>query len=227
MNSENQYWHLRNHKLFSILSNAQIEDLCIIMGFKKAEKGDIIYLSDEEDKRIYFLKKGKIKIVEVDEKGTEAIREILQQGDLFGELSLDSTGRRTEYAQALTPNVTICTFTLENFEKLMESHPSVALKYSKLVGFRLKQLRNNYSNLVFKDVRSRLKMFLHDWALREGVKNGVTLVVENYLTHQDLAGLVCSTRQTVTQLLNEFEEEGLIKYSRKEIVILDPNEMSK
>ncbi|TND05097.1 MAG: Crp/Fnr family transcriptional regulator [Bacteroidetes bacterium] len=221
MNTEIKYWHLRNHKLFSVLDNTQIEELCIIMSYKKAHKGEIIYFADEEVKRIYFLKKGTIKIAETGENGNEAIREILQQGDLFGEITLDQGNETPEYAQAMSKEVVICSFRLEDFEQLLEKYPSLALKFTKLVGFRFKRLKNSYSNLIFKDVRTRLIAFLKDWAEKEGIKNGTSVVLENFLTHQDLASLVCSTRQTVTQLMNELEDRGLIRYSRKEIVIPD------
>ena len=73
MSQETQYWHLRNHKLFSVLTNAQIDDLCIMTRYKKASKGEIIYFADEPEKRIFILKKGTIKICEHDEKGNEVV----------------------------------------------------------------------------------------------------------------------------------------------------------
>lgn len=221
MSQEIQYWYLRNHKLFSVLSNSQIDELCIIMKYKKATKGEIIYFADEPEKRIFLLKKGTIKIVEADDKGNEIIKEILIQGDLLGEISLDSNSTSREYAQALSKEVSFCSFRMSDFEAVLEKYPSIALKYTKLVGFRFKKIKNDYSNLVFKDVKSRLKVFLYEWAEREGNIIDHHVNLDNYLTHQDIAGLICSTRQTVTQLLNELEEEKIIRYGRKEIVIDD------
>ena len=101
MNSEVKFWHLRNHKLFSVLDNKQIEDLCVVLRFKTAQKGEIIYFSDQADKRIYFLKKGTIKIAEMDEKGNEIIKELLQQGDLFGEMNLEHGSQTPEFQKWL------------------------------------------------------------------------------------------------------------------------------
>jgi CRP/FNR family transcriptional regulator len=227
MSREIQYWHLRNHKLFRILSNQQIEELCIIVRYKQAAKGDIIYFSDDADKRIYFLKKGSIKISEVDDKGHDFIREILSAGDLFGELSLEGTGRRGEVAQALSKQVDICSFRLSDFEHLLERYPDIALQYSKLIGLRFHKIRNSYTNLVFKDVRTRLSNFIAEWAHKEGQWVGDHATIDNYLTHNDLAGLICATRQTVTQLLNEMEQEGLIKYNRKELIIPSVSQLVK
>jgi len=87
------------------------------------------------------------------------------------------------------------------------------------MGFRLKRLENRYANLVFKDVRSRLISFLKDWATKEGSNNNNEIILKNYLTHQDIASLICSTRQTVTALFNDLKEKGALDYSRSEIII--------
>lgn len=225
MSQETQYWYLRNHKLFSVLSNAQIDDLCIMTRYKRAEKGEIIYFADEPEKRIFILKKGAIKICENDGKGNEVVKELLMQGDLFGEISLDQSKGGSEYAQALSKDVIICSFRLADFEYVLEKNPDIALKYTKLVGFKFKKLKNSYNNLFFKDVKTRLIHFLLDWGEREGQTENTKLVLKNYLTHQDIAGVICSTRQTVTQLLNELEQQNLISYGRKEVVIENKAEL--
>ena len=60
------------------------------MGFKTAKKGDVIYFSSSDVPRVFVLKKGAIKIVSLNEDGNETIKDIIQKGDLFGELDLES-----------------------------------------------------------------------------------------------------------------------------------------
>ena len=221
MYDELKYWYLRDHKLFWTLSMSQIKQLCIITGFKKANKGDIIYFSSSDLPRIYLLKKGNIKIVSVDEEGNETIKEILQKGDLFGELSLENDGDVNEYAKVLTDEVSICSFLLSDFEDLLVRNPSLALSYTKFVGLKMKRFKNNYSNLVSKDARTRLISFIKDWAEREGIQEGKKYTISNNLTQTDIAQIICTSRQTATLLLNELEEKNLIYYNRKEIIIED------
>ncbi len=221
MYEELKYWYLRDHKLFWTLSMSQIKQLCIIVGFKKAKKGDVIYFSSSDVPRIFLLKKGNIKIVSIDDEGNETIKEILQKGDLFGELSLEQDSEVNEYAKALTDEVSICSFLLSDFEDLLVRNPSLALSYTKFVGLKMKRFKNNYSNLVTKDAKSRLSSFLKDWAQREGKFEGNKVVIENYLTQSDIAQIICTSRQTATLLLNELEERNLIYYNRREIIIDD------
>lgn len=221
MYEELKYWYLRDHKLFRVLSFSQIRQLCIITGFKKAAKGEIIYFSDSDVPRIFLLKRGNIKIVSVDADGNETIREIIRKGDLFGELELQSDSASREYAKVLTDEVSICSFLLSDFEDLLLRHPNLALSYTKFVGLKMKRIRNNYSNLVSKDAKSRLRQFFRDWAEREGVRQGNATVLENYLTQNDIAQVICTSRQTAAQLLSEMEAAGLLEYNRREIRIPD------
>ena len=221
MYEELKYWYLRDHKLFRTLSFSQIKQLCIITGFKKANKGEIIYFSNSEVPRIFLLKKGNIKIVSIDEEGNETIKDIIQKGDLFGELTLENDRNSNEYAKALTDEVSICSFLLSDFEDLIMRNPSLALGYTKFVGLKMKRIRNNYSNLMSKDAKSRLITFLLDWAEREGKTENNTATIDNYLTQNDIAQIICTSRQTATILLNELEENGVLHYGRKEIQLTD------
>ncbi len=214
-----KYWYLRDHKLFWTLSQSQLKQLCIIVGYKKAKKGEVIYLSSSEVPRIFLLKRGNIKIVSLDDQGNENIKEILQKGDLFGELTLENDQNSSEYAKALTDDVVLCSFLMSDFENLLLQNPTLALSYTKFVGLKMKRFKNNYANLVSKDARTRMITFLKEWAEKEGVVSGDKIIIENYLTQNDIAQIICTSRQTATQLINELEEQKLISYNRKNIVI--------
>ena len=85
----------------------------------------------------------------------------------------------------------------------------------------MKRIKNNYANLISKDAKTRLLTFLKEWAERDGKTIDNRIVIENYLTQNDIAQIICTSRQTATQLLNELEEKGILYYSRKEIIIED------
>lgn len=226
MSDELKYWYLRDHKLFWTLSMSQIKQLCIITGFKKAKKGDVIYFSSSDVPRVFLLKKGNIKIVSVDEDGNETIKDIIRKGDLFGELTLENDVNSNEYAKAITDEVAICSFLMSDFENLLLQNPSLALSYTKFVGLKMKRIKNNYANLVSKDAKTRLLTFLKDWAEKDGKKIENRVIIENYLTQNDIAQIICTSRQTATLLLNELEENGIMHYGRKEIIIEDISKLT-
>lgn len=216
-----KYWYLRDHKLFRTLNSKDLKQLCIITGFKKAKKDDIIYFADAEMPRVFFLKKGAVKIIAIDENGNETIKDIIQKGDLFGELYFGQDNAMDEVAKVASDNVVVCSFLLSDFEDLMLKKPDLAINYTKFLGLRFKKIRNNYRNLLNKDVKERLKLFLMDWIEKEGTQKGDEFIIENYLTQNDIAQMICTSRQTATTLLKNMEQSGIIAYDRKQIVIKD------
>ncbi|MFN8344847.1 MAG: Crp/Fnr family transcriptional regulator [Spirosomataceae bacterium] len=217
---ETRYWFLRDHQLFRHLNSSELKQVCLITNFKSAKKSEIIYFAHEEHNRVYFLKKGIIKIVELSDDGSETVKEVLQKGDLFGQITPDASDL-DEYAVVLSDSVTICSFRMEDFETVIQQNPSLAVNFVKLVGLRFRRLENRYANLMFKDVRTRLLIFLDEWAQKEGTVTNEGVILKNYLTHQDMAGLICSTRQTVSQLFSELKQLGVLDYDRKSILIPD------
>lgn len=102
MYSELKYWYLRDHQLFSALNSSQIKQLCVIIGLKKAKKGEIIYFSSSEVPRIFFVKTGNIKIMSTCDDGNETIKDIIQRGDSIGVLNLANDVNPTEPSRSVT-----------------------------------------------------------------------------------------------------------------------------
>ena len=218
-----QFWHLRNHELFSKLNTEEIQDLCIISSFTQASKGDYIYFGNEQINRLYILKKGRIKIACYDDKDQEIVTEILKEGDIFGEVTLNpSENKSHEFAQAMTEEVSICSFSLENFESLLNQKPDLAIQFSKMVGEKLKIINQKYSDLIFKDARTRVINFFRLHARYEGKQTGNQVEIDMFLTHQDIASFTATSRQTVTTVINQLEAEGILLFQgRKKVVIPD------
>jgi CRP-like cAMP-binding protein len=223
LNSDTQYWHLKNHNLFEHFNENDLNDLCIISSFKKGKKAEIIYFSDQEIDRLYILKQGRIKIAYYDDTQEEVVSEILKEGDIFGELSLKkSTNKNKEFAQVISDEVSICSFTLKNFQNVLLTKPDLALAYSQMVGDKLKIMGTKYADLIFKDVRTRVINFFKLNAKYEGTWEDNRVTLNMYLTHQDIANFTAASRQTVSSIINELIKEGIIIYDgRKKVVIPD------
>lgn len=219
MQKEMKYWYLKNFDLFSDLSKDQINELSSIARFVRMKKGQAIYFNNEPSKKLYFLINGKVKISEIDGFGNELIKSIVLGGDHFGEISNAAYKQTQEFAEILSSEVIVCIFNQDEFEVLMQKHPVLALSFARRMAEKLRGLETRYTNLVFKDVKARLKSFIFDWANKEGKQDEAGLVIKNYLTHGEIANIISSSRQTVTTLINELKEEGVIVYSRKIITI--------
>ncbi|MDX2304863.1 MAG: Crp/Fnr family transcriptional regulator [Microscillaceae bacterium] len=208
---------LKNHTLLSNLQEPQLEDLHRISRIKELKNGQGIKLNDKE---IYLLIEGKLKVSEIDAEGNEIIKEIVSEGGVFGDISRENRAS-CEFVQALSYRVLLCVIPAANFEWFLERNPSLAVKFSKAVWTKFRLTESKYANLVLKDARARLINFFKEWALKEGIRDGKKFTVKNYLTHEEVASLICTTRVTVTTILNKLRKEGIIRYSKKIIEIPD------
>jgi CRP-like cAMP-binding protein len=221
MSTETKYWYLHNHKLFKNLNSKEVEQLCIKGNMMQGKKDQIIYLPSDLP-RIYILKKGTIKIMGTNDAGDEVTKDIIQEGDIFGEISLGEAFNETnEFAQALSNNVIICSFLVKDFESILIAKPELSLQYTKWVGLKLTRMSSRYKDLIYKDVKDRLHNFIIELGNSNGNLDGNIMNVKNFLTQKDIAGIIGATRQTVATLIGKLESDNKIVYGRKEILILD------
>ncbi len=213
---------MKNHPLLANLNNKQTQDLQSISRIKELRKNEGLKLNKAE---IYLLIEGKVKNSQIDRDGNEIIKEVISEGGIFGEIALHPSPH-TEFVEALTYRVLICVIRTRDFEGFLERNPSLAVNFSKTVWAKLRQTEDKYTSLVLKDAKTRLLHFFQDWALREGERDGNRVLLKNYLTHEEIASLICATRVTVTSILNKLKAAGYIRYSKKMIEIPDINALA-
>ncbi|OQP60318.1 Crp/Fnr family transcriptional regulator [Niastella populi] len=221
MAADQKWLLIRNYDLWSQLSDEEYDELNIVHNFIEARKGDYIYFEAFHHNKLYFVKDGYLRIGYIDESGREVIKEIIQKGELFGQITLEKNSLNGEFAQAYKSDVSLCAFSIDDFQNLLQKKPALALKYSKQVGSKLRQIENRLLNLLNKDVKARLISFLLQLALKQITEAANAICIPNYLTHEDIAHLIGSSRQTVTTLINELCAEGLITWNRNEICFPD------
>ncbi len=222
MHQDEKFLLIRNYDLWCHLSDEEYGELNIAHHFIEAKKGDYIYFDSHHLNKLYFVKDGYIKIGYIDESGNEIIKEIIKEGEIFGQFSLERNNLNGEFAKAYKRDVSLCAFSIEDFEQLLKKRPDLAIKYSKQVGEKLRRAEFRLITMLNKDVRSRLLAFFYHLAIMDGYDGSTpSWMIENFMTHDDIGKLIGSSRQTVTTFINQLGEEGFIKMSRKKILIPD------
>ncbi len=219
-------WYLKRINIFGGLSESEMHWIDKISEMREFSKKQPIYLPGETSDKIYLLKSGKVKIKDLSEDGKEFIWDILDSGEIFGETTLFGVQSPNTMAEALE-DVQICVLNREDFEELLKRNPEFSLRVTKLIGLRRKELQSRISDLIFRDVHTRLAHLILDLSNKYGREHKRGTLIKVKLTHYDIASLIGSTRETTTVCLNDLKREGLIDILGKRILILDMPALKK
>ena len=184
------------------------------------EKGAYIFLPDEQSDKIYLITQGRVKIGAFGDSGKEITKAILNEGEVFGELALIGERKRRDFAMAMEPTE-LCILTVEDIKGLMRDHSSFSLFLMRILGSRVLDMEQRLESLVFKDSRTRIIEFLRELAEKRGQRVGYEMVVRKFLTHQEIANLTATSRQTVTTVLNDLRNKNILTFNRRRLLIRD------
>jgi CRP/FNR family cyclic AMP-dependent transcriptional regulator len=221
MVAANSTYFLARFPIFSYLSEQEIDDLQKKVTWRVKPRYSYIYLPGDPSDTIFFLAEGAVKIGTHSADGREIIKSIIHPTAMFGELGLAGEEIRQDYAQALKEDVHLCSLKMEDFKRLMRHNYELSDKVMMFLGSRLMKAENKLESLIFKDARARIIEFIKESVHHRGRKVGFEMLLKHSLTHQDIANITCTSRQTVTLVLNELKKSDLIYFNRGKILVRD------
>lgn len=221
MNLEAKTSFLEQFPLFSALSTEEKERLSGMMEHRVKPRYSFIYLAGDVSDEIYFLARGAVKIGTHSADGREVIKALIHPTAMFGELGLIGEEKRQDFAQALKEDVHLYLLKVEDFKVLMRNNFDLCSRVMMLFGSRLMKAENKLESLIFKDARTRIIDFIKDSINKRGRRVGYEMLLKHSLTHQDIANITCTSRQTVTLVLNELKKSDLIYFNRGKILVRD------
>ena len=215
-----KYWDLSHFDLFSQLAPEDIQYLEINSKMRKFKRGEPIYLPSQAADGVLLIAKGRVKICHLTPDGKQSILNFIDTGEIFGELSLLGAAKREEFAEAseatslvLIPKPVMLT--------LIGKYPNISLGITKLIGQRRLRIERRLRNLLFRSNRERVIHLLLEMSEKYGQPTDQGLELGIKLSHQEMASIIGSTRETVTVMLGHLQSEGKIKIARRKITIFD------
>ena len=223
---DQKYWYLKNCDLFSRLSSAQIARVEARSVVRTFDRGGVVYLPTDHSDSVVLLARGRVRLYHLTNEGKQAILAIMDPGELFGELSLVGEGARSEFAEAMEKS-TVILIPREEIQTLMAEYPDVALGVTRLMSFRRQRVERRLKSLLFRSNRERLVHLLMELIAKYGRETDDGIQISIKLSHQELANIIGSTRETVTVLLGELQTEGSLLIRRRQLIIRKLNRLAE
>jgi CRP-like cAMP-binding protein len=213
-----KYWYLKQCRLFEHLSPRELERVESQSRSRVFSRKSPIYLPADAADGVLLLATGQVKICSLTAEGKQSILAFIDPGELFGELAILSADQREEYAEAIEESKVIL-IPAGEMKRLVSEHSRVSHGITKLIGLRRKRIERRLKYLLFHSNRERLVHLLLELAEQYGrsSEQGIELGIK--LSHQDLANIIGSTRETVTVTLGDLQNDRLVSVGRRKIVI--------
>lgn len=214
------FWYIKNCNLFSQLSASDIAELEAQSRMRKLKKGEPVYLPHEQADGVLLVAQGRVKICHATPDGKQSILGFVDTGEIFGELALLGSERRDEYVET-TEKTALVLLPKQAVEQVIRKYPSIVLGVTKLIGARRQRVEKRLRNLLFRSNRERVIHLLLELCEKYGQSNEDGISLNIRLSHQEMACIIGSTRETVTVVLGQLQKEGLLKIARRRVVITD------
>ena len=182
------------------------------------KKGQMIYNQDQPSTSIFLIIEGKVKVSRLADDGHQVVVDIYQPDEFFGESALLNLPHRCEQATALE-NTRLMAWTAAEIEDIVTKRPRLAVALLQILVQRTIDFTYRIQSFSVDNIARRLARSLIRFSERLGTVEEDGSVCMTPCTHELLSQYVGTSREIVTQYMNQFRRQGYLKYSRKEIIL--------
>ncbi|HWM85078.1 MAG TPA: Crp/Fnr family transcriptional regulator [Kofleriaceae bacterium] len=213
-------WYLKKIPILAELGPEVLARLSERIQLREVRRREVVYLPGDPGNSMFIVNGGRIKISKVTRDGKALTLNYVGPSEVFGETCLIEGGPREEMAEAME-NSMITELERNDVERLLQNHAQLGYQMTRILAQRRRELENKLETLVFRDVTSKLAELLLALAEEYGVEDSRGTMVALKITHQELANLIGSTRETVSLTLSQFKRKHLICTEGRKVIISD------
>ena len=212
--------YLSEVDIFRDLAPGEVEALGRRAPMRTVPAGTVFYTPDDAGEVLFILKVGRVRLYRLSPDGKAFTMALVESGAIFGEMAILGQGMHEGYAESLAPCV-LCLMSREDVKTLLLGDPRIALRITEALGHRLQEAERRLADFALKALPQRLATLLAGLAERQPPRLFRPGQREVALTHEQLADLAGTHRETATKVLNELRAAGLIELRRGRVLVRD------
>ncbi|MFI9203974.1 Crp/Fnr family transcriptional regulator [Streptomyces sp. NPDC053048] len=217
---DDRTWCISDVDIFRDLSEREMDAIAAAAPMKGYLAGEVLYSPHQPSETIFILKRGRVRVFRVSADGRALTTAIISPGTIFGEMVLLGQRMYDNFAEALD-EVTVCVMSRADVRRLLLSDSRVAARITEILGRRLADIEQRLSDSIFKSVPQRIAATLITLAAEVRPRPLAPRRPQIALTHQQIAALAGTSRETTTKVLHDFADRGLLRLARGRITVLD------
>jgi CRP/FNR family transcriptional regulator len=212
--------------VFEQLASDDLERVAGVAVPRRFDARQVVFRESDDSDTCYIVRSGRARAVREHGDGRQITLAQFGPGDIFGELALFDTERRSATVEAVD-DLEVVAVLGADMRSLMRRHPDIAVKLVIALGRRLREANERLARQSFQTVQSRVATVLADMvtaARAEGADGADVLVVS---TQAELAQLAGSSRESASRFLAVLERAGIITQGRGKLVVHDPDALQR
>jgi len=214
--------HLRKIPLLSELSDEEIIPLKSELRIRQYAKREVVLHKGGHGDGLLFLLAGQLQVIDITEDGRAIGLRMLAPGDFFGEIALINNTTRSASVVAMT-DVLVAFLPAPVALELFSHSPSVARQMLRHLAQKIQRDSEFRALLSINNTAKRIYNFI----VLMQKKNPDGTVVENLPTHQDIANMINTSRETVTRALLTLVQQGIVQKESHRLLIKNPEALQK
>jgi CRP/FNR family cyclic AMP-dependent transcriptional regulator len=211
-------------EIFAGMTADELAEVAAKLRRRHYQRGEVLFSQGSPGSSLYIVESGRVRISLTSADGKELVLNVLEPGDIFGEMALLDGEPRSAGAAALEP-CQVLLLARPAFLQFLELHPAVTLRLLAILSRRVRHDTRLLQDAVFLDIPGRLASTLLHLSRPQGPAATGPLVVETRLTQAELAGMIGATRESVSKWLSFYQRQGVLRRRKGQIVILRPEVM--
>jgi CRP/FNR family transcriptional regulator len=212
---------IRRVPLFATLSDSEFNSLQSVFLIRCFRKNQVIFMEEDSGKYMYIVLAGKLKVTKTTPGGKETVLAIHQPGDFFGEMTL-LDGKTAPATVSAMEDCRIATVSGGDFRKYLMRNEKVVEQIIQVLCSRLRQVWSQIQSLSYSTADARIRGTLLQLSRKHGVPDARGIIIDLKITHQELAGMVGTSRETVTRTLARLQRDRIIQIDGRRIIVLNP-----
>lgn len=217
---------LREVDLFAGLTPSELKEISQTLPMQTCHIGGLVTSPDDDDERLYVVKRGRIRLYRLTPDGKQLTLEILDKGRIVGRMSWLGQSLTDAYAEAVEDTL-ICSFTPKELQRLIDRFPSVGVNIIRYLSDRLAASEREREIMAFRSVEQRLAARLVELLDRFGQPTPDGTAIDARLTQQELADMIGTSRETLATTISSLRERGIVEMRNQRVVVLDIEQLSE
>jgi CRP/FNR family transcriptional regulator, nitrogen oxide reductase regulator len=205
---------------FAGLSQTDLEQVNHLFREHGFAPDESIYIAGDPATQFLVVADGRVKLMRHSLSGKDVILDILTPGEFFGSLSVVGDVVYPDTAEAQTQTC-VLSIRVDDFRRILEKHPSVALKALDITAARLHAANERFQQVSALSVEERIANLLLVLSNKLGEPSDVGLLIQTPLARDDVASMTGTTSETVSRVMSQFQKDGLIRTGRQWVAIIN------